>query len=185
MPQPPRNEEREQRIVMEIVVDAYDKQERAIGWYYYLEGKLNFPFFARCAARRSTSPLKVGDEVEVIGMAPVEDCEHDMFVEMDWDEESLAVPLSQLEVIDADDETREAVEDWLYWTKKGSGRVSLRKASSRASEGSVGLSRTITQRDYRNWALGVRRGRSPSGRRKEDDNGSPTGVHAPQCVLVA
>ena len=28
-------------------------------------------------------------------------------------------PLSQLEVVDADDETREAVEDWLYWTKKG------------------------------------------------------------------
>ena len=55
----------------------------------------------------------------MIGMAPVEDCEHDMFVEMDWDEESLAVPLSQLEVIDADDQTREAVEDWLYWIKKG------------------------------------------------------------------
>jgi Calcium binding len=47
------------------------------------------------------------------------DDEHDMFVEMDWDEEELAVPLSQLEVIDADEGTREAVEDWLYWSKKG------------------------------------------------------------------
>lgn len=28
--------EREQRIAMEIVVDAYDSQERAMGWYYYL-----------------------------------------------------------------------------------------------------------------------------------------------------
>ena len=110
---------RERRIYMEAVVDAYDEQERAIGWYYYLEGKLDFPFLARCAARRSTSPLKVGAEVEVIGMAPVEECEHEMFVEMDWDEESLAVPLSQLEVVDADYDTREAVEDWLYWTKKG------------------------------------------------------------------
>jgi hypothetical protein len=113
------DEAREHRIVMEIVVDAYDEQERAIGWYYYLEGKLNFPFLARCTARRSTSPLKVGNEVEVIGMAPVEECEHEMFVEMDWDEGGLAVPLSQLEVVNADDETREAVEDWLYWTKKG------------------------------------------------------------------
>ena len=113
------DEAREHRISMEAVVDAYNEQERAIGWYYYLEMKINFPFLARCAARRSTSPLKVGDEVEVIGMAPVEECEHDMFVEMDWDEEELAVPLSQLEVIDADDETREAVEDWLYWSKKG------------------------------------------------------------------
>jgi hypothetical protein len=113
------DEVRERRITMEAVVDAYDEQERAIGWYYYLEGKLDFPFLARSAIRRSTSPLKVGDEVEVIGMAPVEECEHDMFVEMDWDEEELAIPLSQLEVVDADDETREAVEDWLYWTKKG------------------------------------------------------------------
>jgi Calcium binding len=113
------DEVRERRISMEAVVDAYDEQERAIGWYYYLELKINFPFLARCAARRSTSPLKVGDELEVIGMAPVEDCEHGMFVEMDWDEEELAVPLSQLEVTSADDETREAVEDWLYWSKKG------------------------------------------------------------------
>ena len=63
------------------------------------------------AIRRSTSPLKVGEEVDVIGMAPVEECEHDMFVEMDWDDEGLAIPLSQLEVVDVDDETREAVED--------------------------------------------------------------------------
>jgi hypothetical protein len=113
------DEARERRISMEAVVDAYNEQERAIGWYYYLEGKLGFPFLARCAARRSTSPLKVGDEIEVIGLAPVEECEHEMFVELDWDEEELAVPLSQLEVIDADEGTREAVEDWLYWTKKG------------------------------------------------------------------
>ena len=54
-----------------------------------------------------------------MGMAPVEECEHDMFVEMDWDDEGLAIPLSQLEVVDADDETREAAEGLLYWTKKG------------------------------------------------------------------
>ena len=65
------DEVREHRITMEAVVDAYNEEERAIGWYYYLEGKLDFPFLARSAIRRSTSPLKVGDEVEVIGMAPV------------------------------------------------------------------------------------------------------------------
>jgi Calcium binding len=92
------NEVRERRISMEAVVDAYNEQERAIGWYYYLEMKINFPFLARCAARRSTSPLRVGDEVEVIGMAPVEDCEHDMFVEMDLEEEELAVPSPSLKL---------------------------------------------------------------------------------------
>jgi hypothetical protein len=53
--------------------------------------------------------LKVGDEVEMIGMAPVEECEHDMFIEMDWDDAGLGVPLSHLEPIDADDETWEAL----------------------------------------------------------------------------
>jgi Calcium binding len=32
-----RDEEREQRITMEIVVDAYTPEEQAIGWYYSLE----------------------------------------------------------------------------------------------------------------------------------------------------
>jgi hypothetical protein len=37
------DEIRERRISMEAVVDAYNEQERAIGWYYYLEGRLDFP----------------------------------------------------------------------------------------------------------------------------------------------
>ena len=40
---------------MEIVVDADDEQERAMGRYYYLEGKLTFPFLARCVGRRAIS----------------------------------------------------------------------------------------------------------------------------------
>jgi endonuclease I len=31
-----RDENREERIDMEVVVDAYDEEERAMGWYYYL-----------------------------------------------------------------------------------------------------------------------------------------------------
>src|SRR5690242_8404623 len=71
---------REQRIAMEAVVDAYDETERAMGWYYYLEGKLKVPFEARCQARRPISPLKVGETVEVLGMAPEDECESEMFV---------------------------------------------------------------------------------------------------------
>ena len=41
---PKRDETREERISMEIVVDAYNEQERAMGWYCYLEEKLSFPF---------------------------------------------------------------------------------------------------------------------------------------------
>jgi hypothetical protein len=110
---------REQRILMEVVVDAYGPDERAMGWYYYLEGKLNVPFTARCATRRAVSPLRVKDEVEVIGMAPEEECGREMFVTIRWEKDGLAVPLSQLKVGDADEQTREAVEDWHYWVRQG------------------------------------------------------------------
>ena len=110
---------REQRILMEVVVDAYGPDERAMGWYYYLEGKLNFPFAARCTARRAISPLRVKDEVEVIGMPPEEECGREMFVTVRWEKDGLAVPLSQLKVGDADQQTREAVDDWHYWVRQG------------------------------------------------------------------
>ena len=105
---------------MEIVVDAYGPEEQAMGWYYYLDDTLQFPFLARCTARRVISPLQVGDEVEVLGMAPEDECQHEMFVIIRWDKDGLGVPLSQLEVIHADDEqTQEAVEDWHYWVGRG------------------------------------------------------------------
>ncbi len=110
---------REQRILMEVVVDAYGPDERAMGWYYYLEGKLNVPFTARCTTRRAISPLRVKDEVEVIGMPPEEECSREMFVTIRWETDGLAVPLSQLKAGDADEQTREAVEDWHYWVKQG------------------------------------------------------------------
>jgi hypothetical protein len=119
MKQPSRDEEREERITMEVIVDAYDPEEQALGWYYYLEAKLHFPFTAKCVARRARSPLRVGAEVEVIGMASEDECEHEMFVLTPWDVESLAVPLAQLEGLDVDEETRQAIEDWHYWLGQG------------------------------------------------------------------
>ncbi len=82
---PQRDEDREERISMEIVVDAYGESERAMGWYYYLEDKLHTPFLARCVKERAISPLRVGDEVEVVGMAPEDECGREMFVETPWE----------------------------------------------------------------------------------------------------
>jgi hypothetical protein len=116
-----KDEAREERIQMEIVVDAYGPEEQAMGWYYYLDDMLRFPFLARCIKKRTISPLQEGDEVEVLGMAPENECQHEMFVMTRWDRaEGLGVPLSQLEVIHAEDEqTQEAVEDWHYWVGRG------------------------------------------------------------------
>ena len=111
--------DREDRILMEIVVDAYGADERAMGWYCHLENTLRFPFTARCIQKRSISPLKVKDKVKVIGLAESDECRSEMFVLIDWEEDELAVPLSQLQVMRADEQTRQAVEDWCYWVKQG------------------------------------------------------------------
>ena len=117
---PKRDEAREERISMEIVVDAHGEEERAMGWYCYLEDKLTFPFLTRCIIERAISPLRVGDEVEVVGMAPENECEKEMFVETPWEHKrTLAVPLSQLKVVHGDEETQQAVEDWHYWVEMG------------------------------------------------------------------
>ena len=64
------NLDREDRIAMTVVVDAYDSSECAMGWFSHLENEIEFPFSARCATKRAISPLLVGDEVDVTGMAP-------------------------------------------------------------------------------------------------------------------
>ena len=119
MARQPKDEAREERISMEIIVDAYGPEEQALGWYYYLEENLHFPFSARCIAHRSISPLKLGEKVEVVGMPPEEECEHDMFVLIRWNQRQLAVPLMQLEGIEVDEETKQAIEDWHYWVNRG------------------------------------------------------------------
>lgn len=117
--EPKINKNREKRINDEIIVDAYGEGEQAMAWYNYLEENLHFPFTARCIAVRTVSPLEVGDKVDVTGIAPEDECECDMFVMIRWGKRGLAVPLSQLEGIKVDRETKQALGDWYYWVKMG------------------------------------------------------------------
>jgi hypothetical protein len=119
MKRPPRDEEREQRITRKIVVDASTPEEQAMGWYYSLEDRLHFPFVAKCTAQRTISPLRVGDEVHVVGMAPEQECQHEMFVLIPWERRTLAVPLAQLQGTAVDEQTRQVIEDWQYWVAQG------------------------------------------------------------------
>lgn len=114
-----RDKKREHRIHMEIVVDAYDRDERIMGWCVYLEDVLQFPFKARCISQRPISPLKKEEKVEVIEMAPEDECNSEMFVTIKRDKGKLSVPLMQLEPIDADAKTKEAIGDWHYWVRMG------------------------------------------------------------------
>jgi len=119
MKRPSENREREDRFTDEVVVDAYGEEERAMGWYYYAADNIAFPFKARCALKRSTSPLKAGDVVEVTGMAAEDDCMQELMVLIKWDDEDLAVPLIQLESPGSTGLTRQVLADWKYWVNRG------------------------------------------------------------------
>lgn len=119
MAHPDKDEEREERINMEIIVDAYGPEEQAMGWFNYLSDTMDFPFQARCTVSRPTSPLEPGEEVTVLEMASDELCEHEMLVTIKWQRRKLAVPLMQLVGLQVDEETAQAIEDWRYWMDRG------------------------------------------------------------------
>lgn len=114
-----QNKQREHRIQQEIVVDAHDAEEQAMGWYCYLEECLHFPFRAKCTDQRAISPLRKGQQTEVVGLAAAEECGSEMFVTVKWEHRTLAVPLAQLQPIQADKPTQQAVGDWHYWIEQG------------------------------------------------------------------
>jgi Calcium binding len=119
MPKPRKNSTREERIDYEIVVDAYGPEERAMGWYYYLEDKLRFPFRAKCTASQVVSPLKKGETVEVLRLAPEDACTGDVLVLIRWCGRKVAIPLSQLTAIDENESADQALADWKYWVAQG------------------------------------------------------------------
>ena len=70
MPEVVENPEREQRITMEIIVDAYGPEEQAMGWYYYLQDTIAFPFEGICMTERAISPLRIGDRLKILVWRP-------------------------------------------------------------------------------------------------------------------
>jgi hypothetical protein len=109
---------REDRIHNEAIVDA-GPDEQALSWYYYLENKIRFPFQAKCQSAAVVSPLKKGETVEVVRMAPDDVCAHDMLVLVRWQGRKMAVPLAQLTATGPDESTAEALGDWHYWVAQG------------------------------------------------------------------
>ena len=58
---PKKDPVRENRIHNEAIVDTYGPEEQAMGWYYYLDSNIRFPFQACCMVSRVVSPLRKGE----------------------------------------------------------------------------------------------------------------------------
>lgn len=63
--------------------------------------------------------MKEAEQVKVIRMAPEDECMHEMFVEIQWQDRIFGVPLAQLQPLDVDAGTQEAIADWHYWVGRG------------------------------------------------------------------
>lgn len=113
-----RDEEREERIEMRIIVDTYTVEEQAYGWHAYLDDLMAFPFEARCTTEREESPLKEGETVRVVGLSSTEPTLSQQHVTVEWMDRELGVPLEQLESVDVDDDTKQAIGDWHYWLER-------------------------------------------------------------------
>ncbi len=63
MAKPKKDPIREDRIRDEVIVDANGPEEQAMGWYYYLADKLQFPFQAKCVVSKVVSPLRKAQQI--------------------------------------------------------------------------------------------------------------------------
>jgi hypothetical protein len=63
-----------------------------MGWYYYLEDQLRFPFRAKRIAPRPISPLRKGEAVEVVELAPGDECRREIFVTVKWERRTRSRP---------------------------------------------------------------------------------------------
>jgi hypothetical protein len=52
-------------------------------------------------------------------MVPENEVSGGMFVTVEWEGREMGVPLEQLEPIDADNASEEAIRDWHYWKARG------------------------------------------------------------------
>lgn len=113
------DENREHRITYEAIVDCYNDHEVSMGWYYYLEDRLDFPFEAVWLG----SGQSKAEIVQAISMTEEEECRTDMLVEIKYRdgevEDVFTVPLVDLQPTDESASRVEAIEDWRYWLDQG------------------------------------------------------------------
>ena len=117
------NQNRKDRIEDEIIVDCYDEYEMAMGWFYYFEDNLNFPFKATVLKNSEISGLEEGDIVEVYEFinSSEDDVHIDNFVArvgIQKDEHIYDISLQFIRGIDCDEVTDNVIEDWRYWCEK-------------------------------------------------------------------
>ena len=107
---------REHRILYEVIVDAYDEEEQAMGWYYYMADNLEFPIEAtvRFALKGGQSEVKPAQIVDVDSKSERGSAIRLGIVEPGNERVQYISP-EDIVRLDTTPENLEIINDWLYW----------------------------------------------------------------------
>jgi Calcium binding len=111
------DEAREDRIMLEVVVDCYDDEEVATGWYYYFAENLDFPFAAQAnlklrGGKMEQKKVKIV-EVETDDITNSEKLR--LGVMEEGSDRVQFISPQHLISIDTTTENSQIINDWLYW----------------------------------------------------------------------
>jgi len=107
------DDEMQYKIDYEIIVDAYDEYEQSMGWFYFFEETLEFPFTATAQLKRRDGTTE-SKRVKLTGLVSKEEDfrDNDFNLEMEQGQYVRPIAYSALSDIRASDETLEAFEIW-------------------------------------------------------------------------
>ena len=105
-------------ITNEIVVDAKDADDVAMGWLYYMQAELLFPFEAKMEVKNRNEEKSVV-RIDVLDLSPDNENNNSPEVILEVSEKGservMDVRISKLQDVKADESTKNAVAIWKYW----------------------------------------------------------------------
>ena len=110
-------EEMQYKIYYEIIVDCYEDHEVNMGWFYFFQDEVNYPFEAEIAVKNRAGKKKLV-KVEVLDVSNEEGFDNGgIAFEVNLQEENITidVDIAKLKNIKGNDTTQEAFEIWQYW----------------------------------------------------------------------
>ena len=110
------DEERENRIIHEVIVDCYDDSEEQMGWFYYMYDGLTFPFNG-LANIPTTSGKTVQKKVKIMKIDPKSEEGNPIRIGVteNGSRQISFISLEDLSRVETSDENLDIINDWLYW----------------------------------------------------------------------
>jgi hypothetical protein len=111
-----KDAERDHRIHYEIIVDAYDEYEQAMGWYYYMADNFAFPINAKVKLRLRGDKTEE-KAVQIVEVDPKSETSLTLRLGITEGKNDRVQYISPEDIISVktSEENLEILNDWLYW----------------------------------------------------------------------